>query len=311
MSTSDVSSASSSLEIPALGEDERTYATYLLRKSGVDFQKFRHADLTEKLSSLISPLDHAIAFAVGAIPGFLLSMGLWFFYFGEAEPNLRAVMFFVAVFFGVVFGTALGVIAVLFRTFRELMSVVDLGVVAARSVKDESRHLAPSALSRLSKTDIMTGATWIVFLPVMEAVVRRRLKVRAVGGTVNKGLRRLVKRVVPLRVPADADEQIAKLPPVTRKEFIAPDLSQHAFVAGPVGAVDVDAPLGDVELLTRDEEERAQRDWVNYLEDSRPKVLAVTRGIRRALLIPLTLLALGLLIIMVGGAALTAHVAIG
>lgn len=262
-----------------MGAAEEKYAQYLMRKSGIDFERFRHAGLVDHVGGLISPLDHLLAFLLGAVPGFLLSIGIWYWFFSAAEPNTRAVMLVFAIVIGLAFGVVLGVVVDLLRSFRNVFGVIDLGVVAARSVRDESRNVGVSAVRRLSGDDIATGVSWIVFLPVLELTLRRRLKVRLVSVPIIAVLRQLLKVVVPLRIPSDAEAQIAALPPLS---------------------------LEAVERSAEDEAADEQK-WLRYLEESRPKVLRVTRRLRNAIVVPLVGVALLIFGVMVGGAALVSR----
>lgn len=291
--------ASEEVETTPMSQKERDYAAYLLRKAGIDFEQFRHAGLADQVGGLISPFDHLVAFLLGAVPGFLLSIVIWYVFFFETSTDVRVVMFVFACGIGVAFGTLLGVIVDVLRSFQAVSEIVDLGVVAARSVRNESKNIGVSAFRRLSKDEIATGVTWIVFMPVAAATLRKRLKVKWVSGPTIGFLQVLLRRIFPLQVPADAEARIAALPPIASRDA-QPNVQASSSL---MKQADTTKALP---AATEDD----TQDWIQFLERSRPKVLRAARKTRNMLMLPLVGIALLILVIMVGGAALVAHVII-
>lgn len=277
-------------------DKEREYASYLVRKSGVDFEQFRHADLTEQIGGLISPFDHLVAFLFGAVPGFLLSMGIWYVFFFQMSDNVRVLMFLFACIFGVVFGVLLGALVDVIRSFRSVAAIIDLAVIAARSVRNEARHVGIEAFRRLTKDEVATGLTWIVFMPVVSSTLRKRMKVKWISAPIIGALQLVTRALFPLELPKDAEAQIAALPPIAAQDRLTGEEELTLLSDNPVAV-----------MTSAADEEGVTQDWIGFLERSRPKVLHVARKTRNTVMIPLVGIALLILGIMVGGAALAAH----
>lgn len=256
--------------------DEKAYAAWLYRKSGVDFRQFRHTELSDTATSLISPLDHAIAFAIGFIPAAALVMVSWYFLFRGLPEDTMAVGGFVSGLCALFFGAWIGFVVVVARTFKALLGMTELGTKAVRSVRDEIKNVSPRALERLSSSEILTGAVWIALLPALRVVLKRRFKVPYVGETVASGIRLVAKRVVPMKVPDDADAQIAKL---ERDE----QLRKEALAAKSIKAttVELSDPFAEQTKVRNDS------DWVSLIETKKPKVVKGLRTVRRIFLVPM------------------------
>lgn len=275
-----------------LSANEKAYAGYLMRKSGIDFQRFRQPELTDNVGGLLSPLDHLLAFLCGAVPGFLFSIAIWYFFFFDLSENVRGLMFVLACLFGMAFGGLLGAIVALIRSFRNFGKIIEHGIIAVRSVRDESKNVGVTALKRLSSDDIATGLTWIVLVPAVEITLRKRLKVALLSTPAIAVLKRVLNRLFPLRVPADAETQIAALPPLDASAQETSSAALERWSKDP---------------LHQKQKSPEGKDWVEHLERTQPKVLRVTRKTRNAVVIPLVTMALCVLVVMVGGAALVAH----
>ena len=237
---------------------QQDYARYLLRKSGIDFERFRHARLGDQVGALISPFDHVVAVLLGFVPGLVIVLAIWWAFFGATAGVLGVATLMLAIVSGLGFGLLLGVIVDLRRSFRAVEEVLDLGVVAVREIHDESKQVGMSSLGRLSRDELTTGVAWVVMVPVVEVVLRKRLRVRLLSVPVVAALRRGLRMVLPLRVPPDASLRSAES--AARVESAALPEASSGVVA--------------------------------YLERQRPAALALARRVRAAVLVPLTLTAL-------------------
>lgn len=258
------------------GSEEKAYAAWLYRKSGVDFRQFQHTELSDTATSLISPLDHGIAFAIGFVPMAALVMAAWWYFFGEGGSDLRVVSGVISGACALFMGAWVGIVSVIARTFKGLLNVAELGVTAVRAVRDEVKQVSPRALERLSASEMLTGSVWIALLPVLRVVLKRRFKLPFVGETIANGVSLVAKSVVPMKIPKDADAQVAAL---DKKD--AERREKRATASEVAGAIEPVEPLS-AELIAR-----TDADWVSYLENKKPKVVKALRTVQRVFLIPM------------------------
>lgn len=263
----------STIEVAGLDRRQQEYASYLLRKSGIDFERFRHARLSDQVGALLSPFDHLLAVLLGVVAGLAMVLGVWWAFLGTAGGVLFGVTLALAIIAGLAFGLLLGMILDLRRSFRAVEDVVDLGVVAVREIHHESKQVGMSSLRRLSRDELATGVAWVVMVPVIETVLRKRFRVRLFSGPVLLVLRRGLRLVLPLRVPSDAAAQIAA------------SSERVASAALPEDATGV----------------------VGYLERQRTAALRLARRVQVAVLVPLTVAAVASL----GAIALVAWILAG
>lgn len=266
--------------VAPLGGEEKAYAQWIFRKSGIDFSQFQHSELTDTAVSVISPLDHFLAFVLGFLPTVAVVVGVWWSLWGGTSGDAFAVSLALSIVVALILGAWVGLIVMVARVFRALLNVTDLGVRAVRAVRDEIRNVRPRALERLSSNDIYTATVWVVALPVLTMVLRRRLKISVVGDAASSVVKMVARRAAPMKVPADAEAQLEKL----RLEDDARALKkQTASIVEPGLELKKEGPLD----TSASRKAKGDADWVQYLETKRPKVRRGVQRVRFVVLVPM------------------------
>lgn len=248
-----------------LDDEQRALGEALLRKSGVDFAKLQRKELVDHLGTILVVWEHIAVFVLAATPGVVVALLSWWFFYGEADPATRFVFFFVALLSGLVLGALCGIIGVALRVLVALDELAAEGVRAMDEVRNEVRAIRPGALRKLSMSDWTKGVAWIVVLPSVDFVLRRRLRIRPLSALASGTMRRVFRQVVPPALEGNA----------THLSGVSSEASE--------GGADDDAA------------------WLRKVRQLEPLTAKTTRALRRWVVIPLIGAAVLTLALIVGG----------
>jgi hypothetical protein len=221
MTKTDEQKASTGEVRKRLDSEQKELARHLLAKSGVDFERLDRRELLAAITGLISPFDYAL-WAVG---GFLGAVAyVWLvarFITGlHAADGVGALLAFVVFcLFGLGFALFTAASAIAVYVYRTVDSLIYESFHSVDAIKREIAEFSPSALKKLSRSDLARGTVWIIFLPAVEIVLRRRLKLKLLAAPSAMVLRRAFRLVLP-PLPRD-QETLQKVP--DSKEAVAVD----------------------------------------------------------------------------------------
>ena len=180
-----------------LAPEARAFAERMQELTGVDFTRLDQRELADRTGALITPWEHAIPFVGGLLSGLLVALVTWYVGFGlRGDGLLVELMALVAVLSGLIVGAGLGVTFVAWRALGLVDEIIVLGFRAADEVSSELRRVSPAALRAVPSLELARAGLWLAVLPAVDIVIRRRLKVRALGRIASAVLRGGVGRLV-------------------------------------------------------------------------------------------------------------------
>lgn len=234
----------------SLNGEQKQLAEYLLEKSGIDFRELDRGEFFGALSGLISPLDYALWAGAGFAAGAGFVWALW--YFVAAVPDgssLAVILAFAAFCLGVGFGLFIAACSVAVYVYRTVESLLAESFSSVSAVRREIQNVSPSALAKLSRSDVARGTVWIVVLPVVEVLLRRRLKLKVLA-------------IPPAMVMKRAFRLL--LPPVTPKSSGARD-KEDALIAELEGQSDLAATVAEGASTNPETQSSLQRRLSGWL----------------------------------------------
>lgn len=189
-----------------LDAEQKALARRLAEQTGVDFEKLRREELVASATGLVSPLDYLLWFVGGVVAGVGWVALCWWYFVRRLHDGGAVDLIELLVFVGALaFGLYIGACAVAWYAGRTSLSLVGESFRAVGDVKKELAAISPTALKNVDRGDLLRGTVWIVVLPVVEVVIRRRLKLKFAAMPANWTLRRVFRMILPPTAGSESD----------------------------------------------------------------------------------------------------------